>query len=100
MLVLIEEDIEIFTSKRMLDKSRAWKCMRRLCIEKRALATYRGFIYFLEAPKVAETNGCVTLSCSFKLTDPIRELTEYWSDKYDLKRILVEHTFQPNEYYK
>lgn len=94
MLVLTEEDIEIFSSSFKCGTNRAIEWYRHFMCEGHALVLYRGELLFME-----KKNYSVDLR---RATDskPIRKFSNVLFSFPVMRRTLIQRTFKQNEFYK
>lgn len=94
MLVLTEEDINIFSSSLRCGKNRAAEWYRHFMCEGHALVLYRGELLFME-----RKNYSVNLR---RVADskPIRKFSNTFFSFPAMRRTLIKRTFKPNEFYK
>lgn len=94
MLVLTEEDINIFSSSLRCGTNRAVEWYRHFMCEGHALVLYRGELLFME-----RKNYSVNLRRSADLK-PIRKFSNTLFSFPVMRRMLIQRTLKPNEFYK
>lgn len=95
MLVLTEEDINIFSSSLRCGTNRAVEWYRHFMCEGHALVLYRGELLFME-----RKNYSVNLRRSVDLK-PIRKFPNTLLFSFPvMRRTLIQRTLKPNEFYK
>lgn len=94
MLVLTEEDIDVFSSSRRCGTNRAAEWYRHFMCEGHALVLYREELLFME-----RKNYSVNLRRSVDLK-PIRKFSNTLFSFPVMRRTLIKRTFKPNEFYK
>lgn len=94
MLVLTEEDINIFSSSLRCGTNRAVEWYRHFMCEGHALVLYRGELLFME-----RKNYSVNLRRSADLK-PIRKFSNTLFSFPVMRRTLIQRTLKPNEFYK
>ena len=94
MLVLTEEDINVFSSSLRCGTNRAVEWYRHFMCEGHALVLYRGELLFME-----RKNYSVDLR---KVADskPIRKFSNTLFSFPVMRRTLIQRTLKPNEFYK
>ena len=95
MLVLTEEDIDVFSSSRRCGTNRAAEWYRHFMCEGHALVLYRGELLFME-----RKNYSVDLRRAAD-SKPIRKFSNIIMFSFPvMRRTLIQRTLKPNEFYK
>ena len=94
MLVLTEEDINIFSSSLRCGTNRAFEWYRHFMCEGHALVLYRGELLFMEKKSYSVD---LRMSAGSK---PIRKFSNTLFSFPVMRRTLIQRTLKPNEFYK
>lgn len=94
MLVLTEEDIDVFSSSLKCGTNRAVEWYRHFMCEGHALVLYRGELLFME-----RKNCSVNLRRAVD-SKPIRKFSGIVFSFLAIRRTLIQRTLKPNEFYK